>query len=59
MRSGFIGDGEAFGSQGVECVGEVGGGPQHAGVGDQGEAQCLVDLIVEVVASDVTLAGGE
>jgi len=40
-------------------VAEVGRGPQHGGVGDQGEAQRLVDLVVEVPSPDVTLMGEE
>ena len=48
VRSVFVGDGAALGAQGVERVAEVGGGPQHDGVGDEGEAECLVDLVIEV-----------
>jgi hypothetical protein len=53
----LVGDREAFGSQRSEHVGEVGGGPQHAGVGDQGEAERLVDLVVEVTAASAGTEG--
>ena len=49
----------AVGPQGVERVAEIGRGPQHAGVGDEGEAQCLVDLVIEMTSSDVALMGEE
>jgi hypothetical protein len=32
----------------VERIAEVGRRPQHRGVGDEGEAQRLIDLVVEV-----------
>jgi hypothetical protein len=48
-----------FRAEGVERVGEIGGGPQHAGVGDQCEAEGLVDLVVEVPGADVALVGEE
>ena len=59
VRRGLVGDRGAVGAQRVERVAEIGRGPQHRGVGDQGEAQCLVDLVVEVAASDVALVGEE
>src|SRR4051812_28182226 len=49
----------AVGAYRVEGVAHVGRGPQHRRVGDQGEAQCLVDLVIEVAASDVALVGEE
>ena len=52
-------NGEAFGSQGVECVGEVDGWSTARRRWRPAEAQRLVDLIVEVLASDVTLVGKE
>ena len=48
-----------FRAEGIERVGEIGGGPQYAGVGDQREAQGLVDLVVEVPPSNLTLMGEE
>ena len=33
--------------------------PQHRGVGDQGETERPVDLVIEVTAPDVTLVGEE
>jgi len=59
VRPVFVGDGLAVGSKGVERVAEVGRGPQHGGVGDQGEAQRLVDLVIEVQSPDVALVGEE
>jgi hypothetical protein len=57
VRSVFGGDGVALGAQGVERVAEVGGSPQDGGVCGQGQAQSLIDLVVEVSASDVALVG--
>jgi len=59
VRSVFVGDGVALGAQGVERVAEVGGGPQDGGVCDKGQTQRLIDLVVEVSASDVALVGEE
>jgi hypothetical protein len=39
----------------ASIVSAIGCGPQHAGVGDQSEAQCLIDLVIEMTASDVAL----
>lgn len=55
----LLGDRAAVGTEDVECVAEVGGGPQHGGVGGQSEAERLVDLVVEVSAPDVALVGEE
>jgi hypothetical protein len=41
---------DAVGTQRVDRVAEIRGGPQHAGIGDQREAQRLVDLIIEEAA---------
>ncbi|MDQ6671038.1 MAG: hypothetical protein M3069_09845, partial [Chloroflexota bacterium] len=59
VRRVFVGDGVAVGTKGVEGVAEIGRGPQHGGVGDQSQAQRLVNLVVEVPAPDVTLVGEE
>ncbi len=59
VRGRFVGDGVAVGAKRVERVAEVGRGPQHGGVGDQGQAERLVDLVVEVAAPDVPLVGEE
>ena len=56
---GRVGDGVAVGAQSVERVAEVGGGPEHRGIGDEGEAQRLVDLVIEVPSPDVALMGEE
>ena len=53
---GFAGDGIAIGAESVESVADVCRGPQHGGVGDQGETECSVDLVIEMPASDVALA---
>jgi hypothetical protein len=42
-------------AQRVERIAGAGGRPQHAGVCDQCEAERLVDLVVEVVATDAAL----
>ena len=52
VRGDLVADLDAICPQGVDRVGEIGGGPQHAGVGDQGEAQCLIDLVIEMASSD-------
>jgi hypothetical protein len=59
VRRVFVGDGIAVGAQGVERVAEVGRGPQDRGVGDEVQAEGLVDLVVEVAATDVALVGEE
>jgi len=56
---GLVGDREAFGAQGVEGIREIGRCPEHCGVGDEGQAQRLVDLVVEMTSSDVSLVGEE
>ena len=56
VRHGPVGDGVAVGAEGVA---EVSRGPQHRGVGDEGETQRLVDLVVEVMAPDVALVSEE
>jgi hypothetical protein len=56
---GRVGDRVAVGAQSVEGVAKVGGGPERRGVGDEGEAQRLVDLVVEVPSPDVALMGEE
>jgi hypothetical protein len=55
----FVGDRVAAGAQRVEGVAEVRGGPQHDGVGDEGEAEGLVDLVVEVTSPNMALMGEE
>ena len=55
----LVGEREALGAHRVESVGEVGGSPQHGGVGDKGQAERLVDLVVQVAAADVALVGEE
>ena len=42
----------------VECIAGVGGHPQHAGVGDQCEAERLVGLVAKL-ATNVALIGDE
>jgi hypothetical protein len=59
VPGGLVGDRVAVGPQRVEGAAHVGRGPQHRGVGDQGEAQCLVDLVVEVAAADMAVVGEE
>lgn len=59
MRRELRGDRGTLVSQRVEGVAEVGGVPQDGGVGDECEAQGLVDLIVELAAPDVALVGEE
>ncbi len=56
---GLVGDREAFGAQGVEGIREIGRCPEHRGVGDEGQAKGLVDLVVEMTSSDVSLVGEE
>jgi len=52
-------DVQPFGAQCVEDIGEVAGGPQHAGVGDQCQAEDLVDLIVKVASACASLVSEE
>lgn len=52
-------DVQPFGAQGVEDIGEVAGSPQHAGVGDQRQAEGLVDLVVKVASAYVSLVSEE
>ena len=54
---GLVGDREAFGAQGVKGIREIGRCPEHRGVGDEGQAKGLVDLVVEMTSSDVSLVG--
>jgi hypothetical protein len=55
VRDDLVGDLDAVCPQRVDRVAEIGGGPQHAAIGDQGEAQCLIDLVIEMTSSDVAL----
>ena len=59
VRGCVIADREAFDPQHLDRVAEIGRGPQHAGVGDDGQAQCLVDLVIEMSSTDVALVGEE
>ena len=43
----------------MQCIGEVGGGLQRRGIGDESLAQRLIDLVVEVTSSHVPLVGEE
>lgn len=43
----------------VERLAEIGRGAQDHGVGDEGQAEGLVYLVVEVAATDVALTGKE
>ena len=52
-------EGVAVGTQRVERVADVGRGPQHRGVGDQRETERLIDLVIEVSPTDVSLVGEE
>jgi len=55
----LVRDVHAFGAECGERVAQVAGRPQHRGVRDQGEAQRLVDLVLEVATPDVALVGEE
>jgi hypothetical protein len=55
VRRDLVGDLDAVCPQRVERVAEIGGGPQDTRVGDQSEAQCLVDLVIEMASLDVAL----
>jgi len=55
VRRSLVADLDTICPQGVDRVAEIGSRPQHAGVGDQGEAQCLIDLVIEMTSSDVAL----
>ena len=59
MRGEVVGDLDAVIAQCVERVTEVGGRPEHRGVGDKGEAERLIDLVVEMAATDLALVGEE
>jgi len=59
VRCVFVGEAVAVGTEGVERVAEVGRGPQHGGVGDQSEAERLLDLVIEVPPPDVALVSEE
>jgi len=46
VRRVFVGDGVAVGAQGVDRVPEIGRGPEHGGVGDEGQAEGLIDSML-------------
>lgn len=58
VGGGFAGDLGTLTAQRAERIAGVGGRPQHAGVCDQCEAECLVDPVVEVVATNAALPAG-
>jgi len=59
VRCVFVGDGVAVGTEGIERIAEVGGGPQDRSVGAESQAEGLIDLVIEVPAPDVALVGEE
>ncbi|GEM_PF-1483318 len=59
VRGGFVGDGVAVVAQGIEGVAEICRRPQDRGVGDEGQAQGLIHLVVEVAATNMALVGEE
>jgi len=48
-----------IGTHGIKGIAEIRRGPQDCGVGDQGQAEGLIHLVVEVAAADVALVGEE
>ncbi len=54
VRGGLVCDwGVPIGTQGIEGVAEIRRRSEDGGVGDQGQAEGLVHLVVEVAAADV------
>lgn len=49
----------SFCPEGGECVIDLGRVPEHGGVCHEGEAECLVDLVIEVALADISLVGEE